>query len=258
MTQHQVLLRSSIIMSLKTLIIFVSLNTTILSLFFFNEDEWIKKFGNSEIVEVIQSRDGVHIWTGKVQVKKVEYDNILVEKAGDKKEGDWKKGDIIMKAELSFLPNVYSLRRGNEIVLPNTINPSNEFSFKFKLQPFGTRNGWSNILRFTTTTNERGTYGDRWLALWFHPNSYTLHVVAGTTIKTNQNINVDGVQQGIRNDIEIRAIGNDIKVFINGNHVGTSMSNKHRPSVTSLRVYASDGFYEPADAELYELSFTPW
>merc|ERR1711997_1136598 len=106
-----------------------------------------------------------------------------------------------------------------------------------------------------STSEDYGNYGDRWLAMWFRTNSYKLHIVAGSTYNPNQHIDVGGVQEGIENKIQIMSGDWGIFVYINGKEHELSDSIRNRPGVSYLKFFASDNFYEPADATLKELSF---
>merc|ERR1711862_997654 len=56
--------------------------------------------------------------------------------------------------------------------LIETIDNSPEYwILTFKLYPNGKVNDYGSILRYTSTNNNKGYYGDRWLAIWFYPKS---------------------------------------------------------------------------------------
>jgi len=81
-----------------------------------------------------------------------------------------------------------------------------QFVLTFKIYPQGKIDKHGSILRYTSTTNNCCHYGDRWLSLWFNPKSYSLLVIAGSTVDGNKAISVNGVVADKWNDIKIRKL----------------------------------------------------
>merc|ERR1712176_224968 len=127
---------------------------------------------------------------------------------------------------------------------------STNYRLSLKLKPRSKVQYWTNIIRMTSTNLDMSGYGDRWLALWFSPNSYDLYVGAGTNYDANQLVNAGGLQQGIYTHIEVMGVGDVIKVYINGGLKDDTMKNTNRPPVSSLKVYTSDNWNVAADATL--------
>ena len=58
------------------------------------------------------------------------------------------------------------------------------WSIRFLISPFGTVNGWSNVLHATVGGNN-GNYGDRIPAIWFHSRSTRLHICSAVNGNKN-------------------------------------------------------------------------
>lgn len=129
-----------------------------------------------------------------------------------------------------------------------------QFVLTFKIYPQGKINKHSSILRYTSTTDNCCRYGDRWLSLWFNPNSYSLLLIAGSTVDGNKAISENGVVGDKWNDIKIEAIGDTINLYINGMLKG-SVPNTNRPA-TELNIYASDSHYDSANAKISDFTLT--
>lgn len=155
------------------------------------------------------------------------------------------------------------ISKGNLI---DTINkPSNEFILSFQLHPKGAVQILTSVIRLTSTNNECCYYGDRWIALWFNPNSYKLHYVVGAKSDKNGNNtygtpgdalvrNVIGIQPNQWNDVKIVGSGDYVKLHING-ILSAELSNVNRPQLDSLDVYAGDAFWDPANAHIRNFKF---
>lgn len=148
----------------------------------------------------------------------------------------------------------FDLSKGKKI--STLTNPSNYFLLTFQLFPRGTFDGFGSILRYTNTLNNCCDYGDRWLAMWLRPNSYTMVFVAGSTVNGNPGFDVDGIEANKWNDIKVEAFGDEIKFYINGILKGTN-PNTNRPPLDTINVYAGDSISDPADAIIRDFIFTP-
>ena len=140
--------------------------------------------------------------------------------------------------------------------IDTTTNPPITFILSFQIYPQGIISNWGSIKRYTSTTGNMESYGDRWCAMWFHANSYRISFVAGTTSSPNANFdNIQGIVRSTWNDVRVDAVDHEIKLYINNVYKGT-LSNTNRPQVTHLDVYVGDGG-TAANAMIRDLTFTP-
>merc|ERR1719410_662691 len=137
------------------------------------------------------------------------------------------------------------LFRGNHI--GTIIKPSKNFILSFKLYPIGKVGDFGSILRYTSTSHDYGNYGDRWLALFFLPNSYGIQVNVDNP--NHSYIDIYGVEAKKWNNMKIIAIADEISFYVNNVYRG-KMSNTNRRQLDKVNVYASDKFYCPAYAKL--------
>merc|ERR1719410_383760 len=132
------------------------------------------------------------------------------------------------------------------------------FILSFKITPTATKGEYLSVFRFTTTNGNCCHYGDRWLSMWFHPNSYRVHFVAGQTNNGNQNIDFDGVEGNKENEIKIVSMGDSISLSINGVYKG-KLSGANRPITpeTVMKLYISAKYHNAAIASITDWELTP-
>jgi len=91
----------------------------------------------------------------------------------------------------------------------------------------------------------------------FAANSYLLNFRAGNTVGGDNGVsNINGVQGNKWNQIRVTASGDKVSLYINGNHVADT-TNKNRPELPQVEVYASDVFWQHANAKLRRLVLGP-
>jgi len=134
--------------------------------------------------------------------------------------------------------------------------PPSEFIITFTLKPFDQASVWTNIIRFTSTSNNCCDYGDRWIAVWFFPNSFTNLFKAGSTIDGDAGGAKSGAQPNIMNRYRIEALGNSIR-FYRDRMMMSEVPLANRPALSEVNVYASDMFHDTPNAELSSLIFSP-
>jgi len=110
----------------------------------------------------------------------------------------------------------------------------------------------SSIIRYTSTSNNSGSYGDKWIAMQLHPNSYELFFYAGTESSPSSALQVHGLVVNEWNDMRVVAIGDVITLFINNVEKGV-LSNTNRPQLKSVDVYAADQFSVPSNVIIRDL-----
>ena len=154
------------------------------------------------------------------------------------------------------LPTVNEIIIARNNFIDAISSPPSQFILNFDIFPQGTVDSWGSILRYTASSNNCCDWMDRWLLLKFLKNSYRLHFVAGSTVNGNRYMERDGVQGNTWNKIEVKAIGYYISLYINNIYCGY-LPNTNRPNLSKLKVYAGDSFYNPANAKIRSLVFTP-
>lgn len=97
---------------------------------------------------------------------------------------------------------------------------------------------------------------DRILGMWFYSGTLRLMTSIGTKTKGN---GVNDVTSQLEKDtkvfVEVKVSGNKRIIKIN-NKVLNSMTIGARDEQDNVKVYASDTFYNPADAEITDFTVT--
>jgi len=161
------------------------------------------------------------------------------------------QGDIITPPRLL---NEIVLSQNN--LIDTIVDPPKYFSLTYKIYPNQVPSNWASILRYTGSNNNCCNWPDRWMFMKFHPGSYKMHFVAGSTVNGNAFIDKTGIQGNTWNEVKVEAIGDKISLFIN-NELKGSVPNTNRPSIPEVKVYAGDRFHTAANAKISDLTFTP-
>merc|ERR1712151_636322 len=168
--------------------------------------------------------------------------------------------DLFYKLTEKMVPaheNHFDINEGR--LIRKITQPPNKFILSFKLFPRGVASEWGSIIRLTNTTGDSGSYGDRWLGMWFNPDSInpdsmTLYFAAGSTSYPDNWWNFDGVAVNQWNDIRVEAIGDEIALYINDKYRGW-LWNTDRPKVDKLYLYAGDTHWPAANAVIRDYDF---
>ena len=129
----------------------------------------------------------------------------------------------------------------------------------FKVRPFSTVYGWSNILHATIGGND-AKYGDRIPGIWFHSGSTKLHICSA--VNGNKNYCYNTPYQLGRykfTTITIRQVqkenyGNHYfyQIIINGKKV-VDVMNRETKVFRNVKYYVSDPWHDAARANIQNL-----
>jgi len=159
----------------------------------------------------------------------------------------------------SFTPSVIAITKNNKV--GQVIKPSSQYVISSTIRPLGTVDGWGCLFRFTQNAESNAeNYGDRNPLLMFHSGNYDLYSNIMFMGQNNyKNVyNMKGIIVNQDNDVKIVAAGNEISYFVNDEKVGTMLAPiSDRPQIDLLHVFASDNFYNAANAEISNLVFSP-
>ena len=123
----------------------------------------------------------------------------------------------------------------------------------FDLTLFGEIKDWSNIIHLSIGGN-MGKYGDRTPTVQTVPGTTKLHFGSSVNGKKNYNFNSEDmpVNKKIRVVIEQKFLNNkkyQYSVYIDGKQIHT-VENKKAEEFKNVKVYVSDPWYEPANAQI--------
>ena len=126
--------------------------------------------------------------------------------------------------------------------------------------PFGTVNGWSNIMHATLGRN-LAEYGDRTPGIWFHSGTTKLHICSAVNGNKNYCFNSDPIPLNEESKIivqQIQAVENNpqytYEILINGEKV-LSVFNDKPENFEYVKYYTSDPWYQAAKvAEINDLA----
>ena len=122
----------------------------------------------------------------------------------------------------------------------------------FKINPFGTINGWTNILHATIGRNH-GKYGDRTPGIWFHSKTTKLFICSAVNGNTNYCYTSSPIPLHKTSSIIVQQVQWEkdfqyyYQIFINGKNVFSLLN--HLPKVLKdVKYYASNPWHTPAKA----------
>jgi hypothetical protein len=137
-----------------------------------------------------------------------------------------------------------------------------EFELWVDLTPHKVSNKLTNILRLTSTRNDKGNVGDRIPALFFHPGTTRLEVSMGQPDHPTASYVVAKVEDALplqrTSRVVVRLSGSELTVCVNGKEVAHA-NNYHTkaPGVHNVTVWAPDNFHEAADCTMSNLLYLP-
>ena len=92
-----------------------------------------------------------------------------------------------------------------------------DYDLGFTITPTATVGEWANILHLSATGNNCCEYGDRVPGIWFHANSYRLHIRDGATDNGNEGCDpTTELQAGVTTSVRLEIRANLITVFFDG------------------------------------------
>ena len=125
------------------------------------------------------------------------------------------------------------------------------WNVSLEVTPFGTINGWSNIMHATTGGNI-AQYGDRTPGIWFHSQTTKLHICSAVNGNKNYCFNSEPLPLNRASTIivqQIQAVENNpqytYEIIINNVKV-FSVFNDKPAKFENIKYYASDPWYKAA------------
>ena len=135
-----------------------------------------------------------------------------------------------------------------------------DYSVSFDITPGPTVvTGWGSIVHFSATGKDCCDYGDRVPAVWFHPGNRQLYVIdghGGLGGGDDECHVEDELQPGTQYNVRIDVHEKHVEVFLNDIMKCTEPRQDRRVFPTA-QVFASDPFYDPANAALANLVLRP-
>jgi hypothetical protein len=135
-----------------------------------------------------------------------------------------------------------------------------DYQVSFDITPGNTVvTDWSSIVHFSATGGNCCDYGDRVPAVYFYPGKRQLHVIDGHGAVDGGNdecVIEDELQPGISYTIRIDVHEKHVEVFFN-NIMKCTEPRKDRRIFPTAQVFASDPWYDPANAVIANLVLRP-
>lgn len=136
------------------------------------------------------------------------------------------------------------------------ITLATNYGLDFSVQPFGTLNGWSNILHLTADN----TNGSRLPGVWFRSGTTRMHVCIGCDGNANMCLNLaEGLPLYEESRVSIDVGHGRFSVSVNGDEVaGTTCNQPTVPaSGATGKLYTSDPWYQASNAVVSTITYTP-
>ena len=134
------------------------------------------------------------------------------------------------------------------------------WSLSVTINPYGTVDGWSNILHATIGKNDQ-RYGDRTPGIWFIPKTTKLHICSAVNGKLSYWVDTHAIPLHKNSLIRIEQSQSRenhqyyYQIFINEKRV-CNILNKNPQSFNNVKYYASDPWFEPAHATISNFKLT--
>merc|ERR1712166_640535 len=142
-------------------------------------------------------------------------------------------------------------------VLSSTLSFPVDYISALDLIIHGKKDKWSSIVRFTSTSQNEGTYGDRLLGLFLPPSSTKLCISTDTTTQNNHHHYTGALTVGKKLHIVITVKGKTKTVSVNGTeHISISDLQERTHHTKNVTVYASGTHYVEASATIQNVHFS--
>ena len=142
-------------------------------------------------------------------------------------------------------------------VLSSTLSFPVDYTLALDLIIHGKKDEWSSIVRFTSTSQNEGTYGDRLLGLFLPPSSTKLCISTDTTTQNNHHHYTGALPVGKKLHIVITVKGKTKTVSVNGTeHLSISDLQERTHHTKNVTVYASGTHYVEASATIQNVHFS--
>merc|ERR1712129_123505 len=158
---------------------------------------------------------------------------------------------------LATFPPIQPLTRDNLI---GTVldPPRTDFVISFMFKPFSIYpSAYTSMIRFTNRENySNGKYGDRVPGLFLYPNTLRIKLYHSSTRNFNENFTAGpSLKMNERNSVKVEYNSDEISLYINGVSSGSmSIPINNRPQLNQWVIYASDKYYNAADADIEDLT----
>ena len=163
------------------------------------------------------------------------------------------KDDVITaQAQCHPFPSTITPRQNNRL---GQINITGDYILSFNITPRGIVGGWANIVHFNKVNHPFD--GSRCPAIWFWPGNLQLHVRIGDIGTGGPNWGIDTNQIPInqKSSFRLECIGKKVTMTVNGNVWNVTQPGRRDNGL--VNVYASNPWYQPANALLENFCYTP-
>jgi len=170
------------------------------------------------------------------------------------------EGDAATRAKLAPITQLLGSAEWAPIkknTLVGTICTAVDYEVSFDLKLLGAVGGYGSIVHFTATAKNGIFNGCRIPGIWTNPSATTLLVVAGHQANHNPCATTSrALHNGEEVTVRVRVQGTALTVWFGDEKVHEGQMGA-RQSYDNAKVYVGDPWYEPANAELRNLRYTP-
>jgi hypothetical protein len=154
--------------------------------------------------------------------------------------------------QTTSLPTSFKPSFGRKV---GSVQNNGDYILTMTITPRGIIGDWGSIVHFTKAANCCNP-GDRMPAIWFFPSDLRLHIRIGDA--TDGNWGVDSTRRltvGTATTFRLECRGSNVTVQI-GSETINARQPSQRPTGTA-NVFMGDSYYQPANCDITNFSFTP-
>lgn len=153
---------------------------------------------------------------------------------------------VLAQLAVHSIPGPKALATSNPVTVQVPLN----YDLEFYINPTGIQPGWGSIFHYSQQAKDCCDPGNRMPALWFHPGSTQLYVVADAASQGNWLFSSTvTLPMKTFTKINIRAQGRSVKLFINDKENNGGITPSDRVS-GKASFYSADPWYTPAIATI--------
>jgi len=143
-------------------------------------------------------------------------------------------------------------------LLADEYKTGRNFEVSFNITPYSKKSNLTSFLRFTKSSNNKGSKFDNMPGFFFQPNSTTVLAVMGRNGKHHATLpSSKDLPLNCASTITVRLDGDELTLLINGSFAGALAGfwGLAYPSNSDVLVWAGDLFHPPANATISNLNY---
>lgn len=156
----------------------------------------------------------------------------------------------VFKIPNNRLPPTYTIKQNTTLL--QSLAMTQDYKLQFVVTPRQiVSHHWGNIIHLTADDRDHSSFGSRTPAIWFWPNSLTLHVRIGASSDLNWGMDIPGCQLNKESMFSLECRGTSVRISLDGKVYSATHPNWRYSG--NVKVYGSNPWYPAAIADIKDV-----